>query len=98
MKKTTKKTKAPEILMNCVTNTTVNDIYSEYTAAKVRAGKTITEEQLDAYAINAVNKTLDIAIPAFAAATCFMCSECCTVKKQPWYKRMWNKIKGIFTR
>lgn len=98
MKKTTKKTKTPEIIMNCVTNTTVNDIYSEYTAAKVRAGKTITEEQLDAYAINAVNKALDIAIPAFANATCFMCSGYCTVKKQPWYKRMWKKIKGVFTR
>jgi len=98
MKKTIKKTKTPEVIMNCVTNTTVNDIYSEYTAAKVRAGKTITEEQLDAYAINAVNKVLDIAIPAFANATCFVCSGCCTVKKQPWYKRMWKKIKGVFTR
>lgn len=100
MKKSTKKTvKTPEILIDCVNYTCSNDLYSNYIVAKVRAGKTITEEQLDGYAMDAVRKAADIIIPAAIMTTSVAwCDYCKGNKKQSWYKRLWKKIKGIFTR
>ena len=100
MKKTTKKkTVKPDFLVDCVNVETVNDVYTNATVAKVRAGKPITEEELDGYAKNAVRCTLDDVIPAMMVAMGTACCEFCNCqKKQPWYKRAWKKIKGIFTR
>lgn len=97
MKKNTKKTVKPEIIVNCVDVKTVNDVYDNYTIAKVRAGKPITENQLDEYAINAVRKKLDEVIPIILVATETVCSEFCNCgKKKAWYKRAWNWITGLF--
>lgn len=107
MKKTTKKkTVKPDFLVDCVNVETVNDVYTNATVAKVRAGKPITEEELDGYAKNAVRCTLDDVrctlddvIPAMMVAMGTACCEFCNCqKKQPWYKRAWKKIKGLFTR
>lgn len=100
MKKSTKKTvKTPEILIDCVNYRCSNDLYDNYIVAKVRAGKPITEEQLDGYAMNAVRETADLIIPAAIMTTsATWCDYCNNKKKQPWHKRLWKKIKGIFTR
>ena len=95
MKKTTKKkTVKPDFLVDCVNVETVNDVYTNTTVAKVRAGKPITEEELDGYAKNAVRCTLDDVIPAMMVAMGTACCEFCGAKKkQPWYKRLWNWIR-----
>lgn len=95
-KKDTKKTKSPEILVNCFDVETPNDIYAETIQAKIRAKKAITEEELDWYAISTVNKALELVIPTTVLSVgAAMCSACCK-KKEPWYKRAWKKIKGLF--
>lgn len=95
MKKITKKkTVKPDFLVNCVNIETVNDVYTNTTVAKVRAGKPITEEELDGYAKNAVSHTLDEVIPAIIIATGTACCDFYSVKKkQPWYKRLWNWVR-----
>ena len=95
MKKTTKKkTIKADFLVDLVNVETVNDVYTNTTIAKVRAGKPITEEELDGYARNAVRRTLDEAIPAMIVAMSTACCEVCGVKKkQPWYKRLWNWMR-----
>jgi len=89
MKKTVKKTKKPEILVNAYDVKTANDIRENVTYAKVRAGKAITEDELDDAILNEILKvaeaTADIMVTACAIAPCFF-----TKKKTPWYKRFWN--------
>ena len=85
MKKSTKKTvKTPEILIDCVNYRCSNDLYDNYIVAKVRAGKPITEEQLDGYAMNAVRETADLIIPAAIMTTsAAWCDYCNNKKKHP---------------
>ena len=69
VKKTTKKTVEPEIIINCVTNTTPKQIYNEAINAKVRAGKPINTEELqfvkDVTVAETVDKLAGAAVEAF---------------------------------
>lgn len=68
-KKSTKKTVEPEIIMNCVTNTTPKQLYNEVVNAKVRAGKPINTEELqfikDATVAETVDELAGVAVEAF---------------------------------
>ena len=69
VKKTTKKTVEPEIIMNCVTNTTPKQLYNELVEAKVRANKPITKDELEFIKKATVEETIDelagVAVEAF---------------------------------
>lgn len=69
VKKTTKKTVEPEIIMNCVTNTTPKQLYNEAINAKIRAGKPINAEELqfikDTTVAETVNELAGVAVEAF---------------------------------
>lgn len=96
--KTTKKaTKKPEILINCTDCETSSDVYVNYIYAKARANKAITEDEIDWLVTYRVLDAVNICAEMTVAA-CMACSGAFTPKKQPWYKRAWKKIKGIFTR
>ena len=92
MKKITKKTKSPEIIVDCINFDTVADLYDNYMFAKIRAKKPITEEEVNGYVLNQMSKFFNMAIGAalYAASTC---TTVCNQKKQPWYKRLWNWIR-----
>lgn len=69
VKKTTKKTVEPEIIINCVTNTTPKQLYNELVEAKVRAKKPITKDELEfikeATVAETVNELAGVAVEAF---------------------------------
>lgn len=90
MKKTTKKTVKPEIILNCIDNTTPKEIYNEYVHAKVRAGRPITTEELKLAENTAVEN--DPAIVIFTECNCTVEPE----KKPNIFKRIWNKLKYAF--
>ena len=92
MKKNTKKTKSPEVIVDCINFETLNDLYDNHTMAKVRAGKPVTEEEVDNMVANNVGKALDVAVTGTIAA-CIACSCMCKPKKLPWYKRFWNWLR-----
>lgn len=108
VKKTTKKTVEPEIIMNCVTNTTPKQLYNEVVNAKVRAGKSISAEELqfvkDATVSETINEVADILAGEIAAIPhtsfeingdeklVFDAKGNVKVKKPNIFKRFWNWI------
>ena len=88
-KKSVKKTKKPEFIVNAYNVETANDININVVYAKVRAGKPITESELDSVIINYTRKAVDFMAVMTAAIWCSDAS-CVCPKKQPWYKRFWN--------
>lgn len=90
MKKNTKKTKSPDIIIDCVNFTTLNDLYNNYTYAKVCACKPITKEEFDNVIATEANKAGSI---GFIAGALHAPCDWCKPKKQPWYKRFWNWLR-----
>lgn len=82
MVKKNKKTVNPELIINTIGCETSADVYDKYIDAKVRAGRAITEDELEFTRDNA-NIFVDV----------YNFIECrCERKKLPWYKRFWNWI------
>lgn len=102
MKKETKKTtknavkkvKEPDMILNYIDCKSIDDLYNRLTYAKVRAGKAITEDELDTAITYAVDNTAKLLM----AATLFTWTACPCVccEKKPWYKKVWNKITSWF--
>ena len=85
VKKQVKKNIQPDFIMNCTDLQTQADVYNELVHAKVRAGKPITEEELDI--------AKDYAA-ADAEENILIITECNLIeKKKPWYKRFWNWLR-----
>lgn len=109
VKKTTKKTIKPEFIMNCVTNTTPDELYTEAVNAKVRAGKAITKDELEYIKEKTISDTVD-KVAEIAAVACFN-APCKTfevkdgeklvfdaygnakVKKPNMFRRFWNWLR-----
>lgn len=110
---TTKKTTKPGIVMNCTNLTCGRDVYTEYIAAKVRAGKPITSEELEFAKDAAVSEVFDgisetivntiLSIPCHTYEVTngeklvFDEKGNVSVKKPNIFKRLWNKLKYAFT-
>lgn len=84
IKKNTKKTAKLDILLNCTECKTSIDVLNAYIDAKVKAGKPITQDELEIVE----NRNPQVEVVAFC--------ECYTkpAKKLPWYKRLWRWIIG----
>ena len=82
MTKKSKKTVKPELIINTVGCETSADVYDRYIDAKVRAGRAITEDELEFTRDNA-----DVFVDVYNIIECT-----CECKKLPWYKRFWNWI------
>lgn len=83
-----KNTKKTNKLLYTVDLTKCEDLFDvtlAYAHARHNAGLALSDEELDAIIEDAINKQPKIII-------CDMHCEC--PKKQPWYKRLWNKIFG----
>lgn len=89
-----KKAVKPELLINTVGCNTITDIQNNYIEEKVRAGKTITIDELNVIR-NAVKPNIE-----FVVLPCFRCvkdennvvEENNPVEKKPWYKKFWNWV------
>jgi hypothetical protein len=109
VKKTTKKTVEPEIIINCVTNTTPKQLYNEVVNAKVRAGKPINVEELQFIKDTTVSETINEVAGILAAEMAaiphtsieinggeklvFDAKGNYTVKKPNLFKRFWNWLR-----
>ena len=79
-KTTSKKTKMPEMILDCTNCVNPADVQEAYIDAKVREGKTITSEELQF--------AKDHAAPLIDVYN--ICEIQLTEKKKAWYKRFWN--------
>ena len=95
MKKTTKNTK-PAYLVYVNDIETLSDINVAFGIAKQEAGLPISADEFDAITDFIVKTTVASLLPQTIFMQCINCET--KVKKQPWYKRAWKKIKGVFTR
>lgn len=79
--KMTKKTKKPELILNCTNCVTEADVQEAYIDAKVRAGKAISNEELQFVKDNAAVFVDIINLIEMH------------YQKEPWYKRFWNWLR-----
>lgn len=86
-KKTTKKVNEPSYIVNLDSIETLEDIPVAWGLAKQEAGLAITDEELIAICMK-------VCMECGTRITTIIC-EC--EKKQPWYKRLWKKLKYTFT-
>ena len=108
VKKTIKKTVKPDFIMNCVTNITPTQLYNEAINAKIRAGKAITENELnyakDVAIAEIVDELAKLAIEACMSIPCktfevkngetlvFDERGNAKVKKPNIFRRFWNWV------
>lgn len=88
LKRTTKKATKPEIILNCIGCETSTDLYNELVNAKVRAGKPVSEDELEI----AKNVAIENAEPTIAVVEVKVVET--AAPKKPWYKRFWNWLTG----
>ena len=81
--KTTKKVAEPELIINTTNCANPADIQEAYIDAKIRAGRTITSEELQ-FAKDHAAPIVDV----FNVVELRICE-----KKLPWYKRLWNWLR-----
>lgn len=99
--KTTKKSlKKPVYVVDITTCETIDDVRLAFAKAKFDAGIALSEDNLRAIIEDAINDYTDFLADNIAAATCEALAFVNSIKekKQPWYKRAWKKITGVFTR
>lgn len=95
MNKTTK-SKKPAYFVYVNDIETLSDIDVAFGIAKQESGLPMSAEEFDAIIDFTVKETVASLLPPTIFMQCINCET--KVKKQPWYKRAWKKIKGIFTR
>lgn len=75
-----KKATKPELILNCTKCVTPEDVQEAYIDAKVNAGRTITDKELQF--------VKDYAAPIIDIINIYEIDM--REKKLPWYKRFWN--------
>jgi hypothetical protein len=83
--KKTKKVVKPDFIMNCTNCKTSTDVYNELVNAKVRAGKSISMDELE------IAKNVAVAEADPTVITFVKCDV--VTSKKPWYKRFWNWLR-----
>jgi len=91
-KKTTKKKFKPAYVINMTNCETVQDLRIEIALCKHNAGLAMTDSDLRAIVEYAVEAAIEQMSPSICICNCEV-----KVKKLPWYKRFWNKLKYAFT-
>lgn len=94
-KKNTEKTILSDVVLNLTEVETPNDLIWEATVAKIRGGKPITEEEFNT-SISIILGSQAKLFWEMALAASFMSEPWPFAKKTPWYKKLWNKITGLF--
>lgn len=86
-----KKTKKYAFVVNLVDVETPADLMARFADAKQAAGLPMN----DAEYAGLIARTCELATPCITIYTCD-CTDCICkpVKKLPWYKRLWNKLRG----
>ena len=94
MKKSIKKV-TPSYTVNLDEIESLSDIDVVFALAKHNAGIALSDNEL----YDIVKYVADITAKSVRPSLIFVdCTDCFMCKKQPWYKRAWKKIKGVFTR
>lgn len=73
------------------------DLVIQMTKKRVEAGKKIDRSDLFAFS-EAILMKYERQFPRAVIVTFNECNCANCVKKTPWYKKLWNKIKSVFTR
>lgn len=90
-KKTNKKEFKPDYTLDFSKIKNYTDLVIALTGEKVKAGKTIDIADLNAY----TKACLDYIFSTYPL-TVKIARVDCTCHKEPWYKRLWNKLKYAF--
>lgn len=99
-KKTTKKFK-PDFTVDLTTAEDSADVCLAFALGRFDAGKPLTQNDLDIIVAATADCTAEM---IFDMQMCTACIFRAMMKaaeeklKMPWYKRLWKKIKGLFTR
>jgi len=98
-KKTVRKTKT-EFTVDLTNAETSFDVMLSFAIARFKAEKPLTEDDLGVIVIASSMATLDILSSGIYAILVQMIdttNDYICKKKDPWYKRIWKKIKYAFT-
>ncbi len=103
-KNKTSKTKANMPVVDITWCESADDIKVSFIYAKVENGICITTDELNFIVLKAINATIStfqlVDKIMMDVAETFNCGRCMIenfCKKEPWYKRLWKRIKYAFT-
>lgn len=81
-----KKNKKYSYIVDLIDVDTPADLMARFADAKQRAGLPIRDDEFNGL----IMRIMEISSPKIYVCGCMTC-EC---KKLPWYKRLWNKLRG----
>ena len=84
-----KKTKKYSYIVDLVDVETPADLLSRFADAKQKAGLPISDSEFNGL----IERVTELASPTFCICECCVCTKA-EPKKKPWYKRLWNKLRG----
>ena len=84
-----KKTKKYSYIVDLVDIETPADLLSRSADAKQKAGLPISDSEFNGL----IERVTELASPTFCICECCVCDRAVS-KKKPWYKRLWNKLRG----
>ncbi len=84
-----KKTKKYSYIVDLVDVETPADLLSRFADAKQKAGLPISDSEFNGL----IERVTELASPTFCICECCVCTKAAP-KKKPWYKRLWNKLRG----
>ena len=84
-----KKTKKYSYIVDLVDVETPADLLSRFADAKQKAGLPISDSEFNGL----IERVTELASPTFCICECCVCTKEAS-KKKPWYKRLWNKLRG----
>lgn len=84
-----KKTKKYSYIVDLVDIETPADLLSRFADAKQKAGLPISDSEFNGL----IERVTELASPTFCICECCVCTKAAS-KKKPWYKRLWNKLRG----
>lgn len=84
-----KKTKKYSYIVDLVDIETPADLLSRFADAKQKAGLPISDSEFNGL----IERVTELASPTFCICECCVCDRAVS-KKKPWYKRLWNKLRG----
>lgn len=94
--KKTKKAAKPEYIVNLVDVKSGTEVYARFAEAKHNAGLPLTDEEMISIIDMAIedftNHLIDEGLICEENGALYPAEVVVCIKKEPWYKRLWNKI------